>query len=141
MLTLPIKKKWFDMILYGKKKEEYREITPYYITRFQNIGLLHLYMPTDEPKVIALRNGYRKDSPTMTVLVRLEIKEGKPEWGAEQNKTYYVLKIKEVLSFDDPNEPKTLYTDCDRVKHEQISNCGDCGLYEICREAWKSETH
>lgn len=29
MLTLPIKKKWFDMIISGEKKEEYREITPY----------------------------------------------------------------------------------------------------------------
>lgn len=27
MLTLPIKKKWFDMILSGEKKEEYREST------------------------------------------------------------------------------------------------------------------
>lgn len=25
MLTLPIKKKWFDMILSGEKQEEYRE--------------------------------------------------------------------------------------------------------------------
>ena len=31
MLTLPIKKKWFDMILSGEKKEEYREIKPYYV--------------------------------------------------------------------------------------------------------------
>ena len=31
MLTLPIKKKWFDMILSGEKKEEYREIKPYKI--------------------------------------------------------------------------------------------------------------
>ena len=33
-LILPIKKKWFDMILSGEKKEEYREIKPYYDTRF-----------------------------------------------------------------------------------------------------------
>ena len=26
MLVLPIKKKWFDMIASGEKKEEYREI-------------------------------------------------------------------------------------------------------------------
>lgn len=26
MLTLPIKKKWFDMILSGEKREEYRDI-------------------------------------------------------------------------------------------------------------------
>ena len=36
MLTLPIKKKWFDMILSGEKKEEYREIKPYYEKRFSN---------------------------------------------------------------------------------------------------------
>ena len=29
MLTLPIKKKWFDMIRSGEKKEEYRCITAY----------------------------------------------------------------------------------------------------------------
>ena len=34
MLTLPIKKKWFDMIKSGEKKEEYREIKPYYVSRF-----------------------------------------------------------------------------------------------------------
>lgn len=34
MLTLPIKKKWFDMIKTREKKEEYREIKPYYTTRF-----------------------------------------------------------------------------------------------------------
>lgn len=37
MLTLPIRKKWFDMILSGEKKEEYREIKEYYETRFQNL--------------------------------------------------------------------------------------------------------
>ena len=36
MLTLPIKKKWFDMIVSGEKKEEYREIKPYYDSRFMN---------------------------------------------------------------------------------------------------------
>lgn len=37
MLILPIKKKWFDMIKSGQKKEEYREIKPYYDSRFFNI--------------------------------------------------------------------------------------------------------
>ena len=36
MLTLPIKKKWFDMIKSGEKKEEYREIKPYWTKRFEN---------------------------------------------------------------------------------------------------------
>ena len=34
MLILPIKKQWYDMILSGEKKEEYREIKPYYEKRF-----------------------------------------------------------------------------------------------------------
>ena len=38
MLTLPIKKKWFDMILFGEKKEEYREIKPYWTKRFSFFG-------------------------------------------------------------------------------------------------------
>lgn len=41
MLTLPIKKKWFDMILSGEKKEEYREIKEYYDVRFVSVfGLI-----------------------------------------------------------------------------------------------------
>ena len=37
MLILPIKSKWFNMILSGDKQEEYREIKPYYTTRFKKI--------------------------------------------------------------------------------------------------------
>ena len=33
-LTLHIKKKWFDLIKAGIKKEEYREIKPHYIRQF-----------------------------------------------------------------------------------------------------------
>lgn len=44
MLTLPIKKKWFDMIASGEKKEEYREIKEYYEIRLQNLfGAITIY--------------------------------------------------------------------------------------------------
>ena len=36
MLTLPIKRMWFDMIASGEKKEEYREIKEYYDSRLLN---------------------------------------------------------------------------------------------------------
>ena len=36
-LTLPLKKKWFDMIKAGIKKEEYRECSSYWINRFQKL--------------------------------------------------------------------------------------------------------
>lgn len=95
MLTLPIKKQWFDMIVSGEKKEEYREIKPYYTIRFKSIGLLSKKTanPTGEMLALILQNGYGKDAPKMMAFVRLLIRKGKPEWGAEPEKTYYVLKI------------------------------------------------
>ena len=37
MLTLPIKRQWYDMILCGQKREEYREDNPYYRSRFEKL--------------------------------------------------------------------------------------------------------
>lgn len=99
MLILPIKKKWFDMILSGEKKEEYREIKPYYKSRFAKIFEMHpySYIPTGlDIHEIIFRNGYRSDSPSLIASCRLDIKQGKPEWGAEEGKEYYVLKICDI---------------------------------------------
>ena len=76
MLTLPIKKKWFDMIVSGEKKEEYREIKPYYDSRFMNafgfllVGGQMVYgeaapeeIRKPWPVPVVFRNGYSKDSP------------------------------------------------------------------------------
>lgn len=51
VLNLVISKKWFDMILWGQKKEEYREIKPYWDKRLSK----------DYTHVV-FRNGYQKDS-------------------------------------------------------------------------------
>lgn len=88
MLTLPIKKKWFDMIKSGEKKEEYREIKPYYKTRLEKIGL--------RGGNILLRNGYSKSSPTLKIGCYITIGHGKEEWGAEPGKSYYVIRILDV---------------------------------------------
>ena len=95
MLTLPIKKKWFDMILSGEKKEEYREIKPYYTSRFRHIWQGSLIGGKARRK-ICFRNGYSRKSPTFVATVTLDVGQGKPEWGAEPGKEYYVLKILEV---------------------------------------------
>ena len=95
MLTLPIKKQWYDMILSGEKKEEYRKITPYYTKRFINAGLLDPdgKTTTNEFAMIALRNGYSRSAPTLTVTVRLMFGEGRKEWGAGDGEFYYILEI------------------------------------------------
>ena len=105
MLTLPIKKKWFDMIVSGEKKEEYREIKPYYDSRFMNaFGFLLVggQMAAPEeirkpwPVLVVFRNGYSKDSPEVVCKCTLQFGKGKPEWGAEPGTLYYVLKIEKV---------------------------------------------
>ncbi len=115
MLILPIKKKWFDMIKSGEKKEEYREIKPYYKTRFYNAikeildketfaqaaTALILYDNTVMLDVV-FRNGYSKNSPQIKCRCIFKGKgQGKPEWGAEPNKEYYILDILEVHKWID----------------------------------------
>ena len=102
MLTLPIKKKWYDMILSGDKKEEYREIKPYYTSRFRNNFAMYPYsvIPCGydwDRKPIRFRNGYSKDSPSFVATCTLTIGEGKPEWGAKQGEQYYILEIRNVI--------------------------------------------
>ena len=105
MLILPIKKKWFDMIALGKKKEEYREIKPYYTKRFQNAGMLNSReLATFKHVDIMLRNGYSANAPTLYAQVILRHDHGKPEWGAEEGKVYYCLEIVKLYKLDVNNE-------------------------------------
>ena len=99
MLVLPIKKKWFDMIKSGEKKEEYREIKPYYNSRLGVRLIIQELINGSNAKFISnimFRNGYGKDRPT--ILCKCEISKGygKQEWGSELNKEYYILKILSV---------------------------------------------
>lgn len=111
MLVLPIKKQWFDMIRSGEKKEEYREIKPYYnkilgknfigftfteaiIENFESIKEYDLKQIKDID--IIFRNGYRHDSPKIKCNCSLGIGEGNTEWGAILGKQYYILKINKV---------------------------------------------
>ena len=70
------KKKWFDMIVSGEKKEEYREIKSYYDNRFMNafgfllVGGQMVYgeaapeeIRKPWPVLVVFRNVYSKDLP------------------------------------------------------------------------------
>lgn len=111
MLILPIEKKWFDMILSGEKKEEYREIKPYYETRFANVLFPKSEIPMDNVLLdyvskfpnykefkVMLRNGYSKTSPSFIADCTLSVGTGKEEWGAEPGKEYFVLTVHEILN-------------------------------------------
>ena len=108
MLILPIKKKWFYMILSGEKKEEYREIKPYYPTRFINMLGLNISGQTEGGKrtllklqarnqfVVLFRNGYSSSSPAFSAVCHLTIGVGKEKWGAATGIEYYILKIDRI---------------------------------------------
>ena len=96
MIILPIKKKWFDMILSGEKKEEYREIRPYYTKRFQNLWQ-SVDIDSKAERQVMFRNGYSVDSPSFIATVTLDTGEGKKEWGAEPGKRFYILTIQKII--------------------------------------------
>lgn len=89
ILHMTLKKQWFDMILSGKKKEEYRELKPYWTTRL--VG--------KKFDIVRFKNGYSKDSPVMDVeLLNKRVGFGNKKWGAESGKKYYVLMLGKVLT-------------------------------------------
>jgi len=90
VLHLTLKRKWFDMIFSGEKREEYREIKPYWNTRLLNRHY----------DAVKFRNGYSKDAPWMQVkLTRILNNLGNIEWGAQEGKGVYILRLGAILEF------------------------------------------
>jgi len=89
ILHLTLKKKWFDMIRSGIKKEEYREIKPYWRKRllFKEFDAIHF------------RNGYGKSMPCFTIkLTGLCRSLGIVEWGAPEGKEVFILKLGDIIT-------------------------------------------
>ena len=100
-LKLTLKKKWFDLILKGEKKEEYREIKDYWINRltipmpFSEDGYEFI---CDEFSLVEFSNGYGdKVGKILIECKSIEIKEGKTEWGVEKETEYFVITLGEIV--------------------------------------------
>lgn len=120
VLTLTISKQWFDMIVDGRKTEEYREIKPYWVARlFQNNsnivdmqylasglagrtdllkGYIEAHRIVSKPYThVLFINGYRKDSPRIEKEIE-SITIGKPKKGLCPNKwldkEFFIIKFK-----------------------------------------------
>ena len=93
-LHMTLNKKWFDLILSGIKKEEYREIKPYWVKR-----IIDKWKNEKGHETITFSNGYSKDCRKMIVEFKsIDQKQGNPEWGAIKGKTYLVLELGNILS-------------------------------------------
>ena len=120
-LQLSLKTQWFEMTKAGIKTEDYREITPYWCKRFINgkfseqytveefcetlktsrdaSNLMRLYQKPFTTNIMTL--GYPSKTDTNRILKfkheGIKISTGNPEWGAEPNKLYFVVKHGEVV--------------------------------------------
>jgi gamma-glutamylcyclotransferase (GGCT)/AIG2-like uncharacterized protein YtfP len=127
-LQLPLFKKWFDLTKSGEKKEDYREITPYWCNRLllfngrpqtksfwkieyfvygtlkerlENIEIFCKFKPFDS-NIMTL--GYPSKTDTERILtlqhLGIEIREGNLEWGAEKGVVYFVIKHGSINDLD-----------------------------------------
>ena len=106
ILSLPLKKGWYNMIESGIKTEEYREIKPYWIKRLCNYadtlwqcadcdGLLMCSACFTPYKYthVRFRYGYTKRT-MLREIESISIGYGKPEWGAPIDKQVFIIKFK-----------------------------------------------
>ena len=86
---MTLKKKWFDMIKSGEKKEEYREIKPYWGRLGKN-----------KYDCVIFKNGYRKDSPKICLeIIAISTGFAKPEWSSGDNKErVYIITLGDIVN-------------------------------------------
>ena len=90
ILKTTIKRKWYDLISEGIKKEEYREIKPYWTKRLEG----------RKYDSILFRNGYNSSSPTVLCEYLGYTKGvGNPDWGAPKEEVY-IIKLGKVLEIN-----------------------------------------
>lgn len=99
MLILPIKRKWFDMILAGEKREEYRLSKRHWRSRIAS-GLTLARFSGCKPEV-EFRCGYAALAPRASFEIE-SIRERHgvpvhPEWG-EPSDWHYVIHLGRRLS-------------------------------------------
>lgn len=105
-LTLPLKRKWFNMIKRGKKLEEYRECKDYWIDRFARLCGQYEYFFGPKGREMKMAGNLKCDKLVFTLGYpkandkrrRLEFKNpkirigtGNPKWGAEKGKIYFII--------------------------------------------------
>lgn len=106
VLTLSVKKEWFDKIVSGEKKEEYREIKPYWIKRLTtNCEVVYdvvaetycgkvLYRPYTHVLFI---NGYGDDKPRVEKQIEcIDIDRPRKGWCPDDflGKEFFVIRFK-----------------------------------------------
>lgn len=119
ILELPLKKEWYDMIECGEKREEYREVKPYWEKRLLDYKRLKQYFIDNCKGLLAkrflfphrpvienvceafprgythvrFRYGYTKRTMMFTIDSITMGFDGRPEWGAPTDKPVFIIKF------------------------------------------------
>lgn len=105
ILHLVLKRKWWDMIASGEKKEEYRDFNEYWTKRIlilseQGKKKSHYFEILDEEEIVEYKDFdaicFHKGYTNTTMTFEndgIEINHGREEWGAEHDKLYFVIKL------------------------------------------------
>lgn len=107
VLHLTLRKKWFDMIASGEKKEEYRELKPFWYNRLTSEYWINAGTPTASKHynflnfdAIKFYNGWAPSEKYKNITIEwkgIKVGNGKSEWGAEPGKEYFVIKLGEII--------------------------------------------
>ena len=97
ILHLPLKKQWYNMIESGEKREEYREIKPYWNKRLMGNTIGPLFSHRNGYETVNVNGythvcfhyGYTKRT-MMFEIVDIIIGRGKTEWGAPEKDVYII---------------------------------------------------
>jgi len=95
VLHLNLHKTWFIMILHGKKLEEYRTLSPYWIQRFDLQKGLRF-------NTIRFSNGYASNRPQFDCELK-NIMIGRPffDWCESNEKHAFILSLGYVSNMND----------------------------------------
>ena len=103
VLRLTLKKKWFDLIVDGKKKFEYREAKPYWRARLQVKNAAGYYGGSRHFDEIRFENGYGRYVPFCRVEFNGDAliygRDCEPENGEplERDELYFVIALGNIL--------------------------------------------
>ena len=105
ILNLTLKKKWYDMILSGEKKEEYREFKQYWINRltidksYCQMGDSGYVINKKHFDAIKFTNGYAKNAPSFLIECKgIEIGKAKSEWSDNWQGDVFVIKLGNIIN-------------------------------------------
>lgn len=87
ILDLPLKKQWYNMIESLVKREEYRDMTPYWRKRLEGKDYTH----------VRFRYGYTKRTMLFSI-VSITSGRGKRKWGAPISRHVYIIELGERVN-------------------------------------------